>query len=79
MASKTKTTSLRMSLAQDRAYMLPPDVHQIEVLSGGAWVSLGPDDVVVRHHEAIQLHPKRQRVMVTPLGEERLEFVMRVS
>lgn len=65
-----------MSLAEDRTYMLPPGVHQIEVLSGGAWVSLGPDDVVVRRHEVIELHPGRQNVVVTPLGKERLEFVM---
>jgi hypothetical protein len=40
-------------------------------------VSLGLDDVVVRRHEAIQLHPGRQQVVITPLGKARLEFLMR--
>jgi hypothetical protein len=76
MSSERKATDVRVSLAEDRNYTLPPETRQIEVLSGGAWVSLGLDDVVVRRHQVIQVHPGRQQVVVTPLGKGRLEFIM---
>jgi len=67
-----------MILAGGRAYTLPSGFHQIEVLSGGAWLSLGLDNVVARRNQVVRLHPDRQSVVVTPMGKERLEFVISV-
>ena len=64
----------RMTISEKDAMTLPKGVRFIRVLSGTAWVSVGREDVIVRPAETLYL--AKPGVVVTALGQKRLEFEM---
>ncbi|MAS37977.1 MAG: hypothetical protein CL610_28540 [Anaerolineaceae bacterium] len=71
-----QSAKAHMSLSDRDVFTLPKGVRQIRVNTGMAWVSLGQQDVIVRPQEALYLHQDRNGVVVTALGNQRLEFDM---
>jgi hypothetical protein len=64
----------RMTISDKDAFTLPKQVRYIRVLSGTAWVSVGREDVIVRPAETLYL--TKPGVVITALGQKRLEFEM---
>lgn len=72
--SKAQSSSERMTLTEQDAFTLPQKVRLIRVISGTAWVSVGREDVIVRPAETLYLN--KPGVVITALGQRRLEFDM---
>lgn len=71
---KTHADAERMSISEKDAFTLPKQVRSIRVLSGTAWVSVGREDIIVRPAETLYL--TKPGVVITALGQKRLEFEM---
>ena len=76
MSEQKSSCPVRMSLVGGQAFTLPANTRQIWILSGEAWLSLGFNNVVAHCRERIQIHPEQEVITITPLGKERLEFMM---
>lgn len=72
--NKANPDSERMTITEKEAFTLPKSVRSIRVISGTAWVSVGREDIIVRPAETLFLN--RSGVVVTALGQKRLEFDM---
>lgn len=72
--NKAQSSSERMTLTEQDAFTLPQKVRLIRVISGTAWVSVGREDVIVRPAETLYLN--KPGVVITALGQRRLEFDM---
>jgi hypothetical protein len=69
-----KAEAERMTISEKDAFTLPKRVRSIRVISGTAWVSVGREDVIVRPAETLYLN--KPGVVITALGQKRLEFEM---
>jgi hypothetical protein len=72
--NRSQADAERMTISEKDAITLPKQVRFIRVLSGTAWVSVGREDVIVRPAETLYL--AKPGVVVTALGQKRLEFEM---
>ena len=72
--NKVHADAERLTITEKDAFTLPKGVRFIRVISGTAWVSVGREDVIVRPAETLYL--AKPGVVVTALGQKRLEFEM---
>ena len=72
--------NIRQVLISERdTYTLPRRTQQIRVLSGGAWVSVEAEDMILNKGETLTLRADREGVIVTALSRKALQLELRAN
>ncbi len=74
----SQSTIKQVLISECDSYTLPCRTQQIRVLSGGAWVSVASEDMILAKGETLTLRADRENVVVTAISRKPLQLELRV-
>ncbi|HEY9693978.1 MAG TPA: hypothetical protein V6D15_17380 [Oculatellaceae cyanobacterium] len=66
-----------LTLEPNQALRVPDSVHEIQVLSGCAWVTVAGQDIILCDQQSASIPQSRYGAIISPINKETLELDLR--
>jgi hypothetical protein len=68
-----------ITLKQNQSLRIPQLIDEVQVLSGGAWITVAGQDIILTNQEMTSIPHSKDGAIISPISQEPLVFELRIK
>ncbi|MBW4565386.1 MAG: hypothetical protein KME32_30745 [Mojavia pulchra JT2-VF2] len=68
-----------LTLNQNQSLRIPQLIDEVQVLSGGAWITVAGQDIILTNQEITSIPQSKDGAIISPISQEPLVFELRTK